>query len=650
MSGRAATLLIGAVLLAAGGCAKITPVTRVVLVTFDTTRADRIGCYGYEEGRTPNLDAFAAGGVLFDNAVSQVPTTLPSHATMFTGQFPQDHGVRYNIFYSLDESAKTLAESLQAAGFATAGFPASQVVAAAYGLNQGFDHYVDPPAEGEGVPGHHGMRSATEGVDLTLDWLANSEADKSFVWLHLYDPHWPYTPPFPYSSEFRERRYDGEIAYADAEFGRLLDTLEQDPAWERTLVIVAGDHGEGLYEHDERWHTILLYETTQHVPLIVGAPGATAGRVDTAVTLADLMPTVLDLTGVNAPGEMRGRSWRPALEGRSLTPRDVYFESLAGSLIYGWAELHGIRYGRWKLIDSSEPELFDLDSDPGETENLADVEPQRVADLRAALEELKIPLKGGSGASSSAEIEIDPETRAMFESLGYTAGGGGSAAGAPNPRDLIFLEPELLNGQNAVAARDWKGVEEFCKYTLERDGTNKWALINMSKALDKLDRYDEAIQHAELFIGVYPESAMGYDTKANIQMGRKEKVEALETLRAGMSREALSSSELLRYKALVVGFDLAATNICSEQVPSALARHAKSGRMHVLQARCRIRDGDTKGALASLQLASEIGFTRIAELAKTDDFAGLSEHPTFIELTGGSDSTGEGSAPPVDPQ
>ncbi len=642
MIGRLTAVLIGLVLMAAAGCGSIKPVTRVVLVTLDTTRADRIGCYGHADAKTPNLDALAAEGVLFENAVSQVPTTLPSHSTMFTGQFPQDHGVRYNVFYSLAESADTLAESLKGAGFATAGFPASQVVSASHGLNQGFDVYVDPPERGEGGPGHGGARTAGEGVDLALDWLGQNDGGKQFLWLHFYDPHWPYTPPFPYSSEFRERRYDGEIAYTDAQLGRLLEALKNDPRWDRTLVVVAGDHGEGLYDHDERWHTMLVYETTQHVPLIVRAPAATVGRIHETVTLADLMPTVLDLAGVNAPGPMRGRSWRPALEGESLTPRDAYFESLAGSLIYGWAELHGIRYGRWKLIDSGQPELFDLDNDPGEKENLADVEPQRVADLRAELEALKKPLQGESAARDSAEVEIDPETLAMFESLGYTSGGGGSAAGAPHPKDLIFLEPELLDGQTAVAAGDWGTVEEFCKYTLERDATNKWALMHMAKALNRLDRVDEALRHAELFVRIYPESPNGYDVKSNIQMEHEQKAEALETLQLGLANEALSKSELLRYKALVVGFDLRADDICSDQVPAAMRRHGKSGRIRILQARCQMRSGDSDGALATLRRAKEIGFKRIAELAKAEDFAELADHPTFLELAGDAD--------PVDPQ
>ncbi len=642
MIGRLLSLFVGGVLVAAAGCGSIVPVTRVVLVTFDTTRADRIGCYGYDDARTPNLDALAAEGVLFENAIAQVPTTLPSHATMFTGQFPQDHGVRYNVFYSLAESAETLAESLKTAGFATAGFPASQVVSASHGLNQGFDVYIDPPAAGEGMPGHGGARTAEEGVDLTLEWLANNGESKQFAWLHFYDPHWPYTPPFPYSSQFRERRYDGEIAYADAQLGRLLEALKDDPRWDRTLVIVAGDHGEGLYDHDERWHTMLVYETTQHVPLIVRAPAATTGRIAETVTLADLMPTVLDLAGVNAPGPMRGRSWRPALEGGELESRDIYFESLAGSLIYGWAELHGIRYGRWKLIDSGEPELFDLENDPGENDNLAGVEAQRVADLRAELELLKKPLQGDSGAADAAEIEIDPETLAMFESLGYTSGGGGSAAGAPHPKDLIFLEPELLDGQHAVAARDWDAVAEFCKYTLERDATNKWALLHMAKALNRLDRVEEALRHADLFVRIYPDSAMGYDEKSNIQMEQKQKPEALATLQAGLAQEALSTSELLRYKALVVGFDLEAGDVCTGQIPAALKLHSNSGRIRILQARCQMHAGDPEGALATLERAKEIGFTRFAELAKAEDFAELADHPTFLKLAGDADS--------VDPQ
>ena len=233
-------------------------------------------------------------------------------------------------------------------------------------------------------------------MDRALAWLDDQTgADRQFMWLHFYDPHAPYLPPFPYSSTHRERPYDGELAYADAQFGRLMERLRADPAWDRTLVIVVGDHGEGLHEHGERFHANLVYETTQRVPLIIRATGARAVRVAEPVSLVDITPTVLDYVGLDSSAEFRGVSLRGCVEGDSPEKRDIYFESLAGSLNYGWAELRGVRYGDWKLIDSDTPELFNLADDPGELNNLAELEAQQVEDLRASLADLRQPLERG---------------------------------------------------------------------------------------------------------------------------------------------------------------------------------------------------------------------------------------------------------------
>ena len=352
---RRARRWLPALLLIAAGCGSA-DVERIVVVTFDTTRASRLGCYGHELAETPNLDAFAAESVLFERAVSPVPTTLPSHSTMFTGVYPQDHGVRYNLLFRLGPEALTVAEILGAEGFATGGFPATFILDERFGLNQGFDTYANAPRPDDGGTSHRTaiMRSASDGVDLALDWLSSRQG-KVFAWLHFYDPHWPYTPPFPYSSRFRDRPYDGELAYTDSQFGRFIKALREDPSWDRTAVIVAGDHGEGLYEHDERFHATLVYETTQHVPLIVRTPDSRAGRIAEPVGIVDLTPTILDLAGVDPPEDLRGVSLVPALRGTEPERRDLYFESHAGSLSYGWERLSGLRYGRWKLIDSSTP-------------------------------------------------------------------------------------------------------------------------------------------------------------------------------------------------------------------------------------------------------------------------------------------------------
>jgi arylsulfatase A-like enzyme len=616
------------------GCGGARPATRVVIVTLDTTRADHLGCYGYAKAATPNLDRLADESVLFENAVSPVPTTLPSHSTMFTGLYPQDHGVRYNLMFRLGSSAETLAEVLHGDGYATAGFPAVFIVGHKFGIDQGFDTYADPPTpeSAKGDPSVHGGRSAAKGVDDALAWLGAQAADgKQFLWVHLYDPHIPYSPPFPYSSQYRDRPYDGEIAYMDAQLGRLIDALRRSPRWSSTLLIVVGDHGEGLYDHRERQHSSQVYESTQHVPLIVHAPGAGKARVAEPVSLADLFPTVLDYTGL--PGRnVRGLSLRSQIEGHSAKElRDVYFESLAGSLNYGWAELRGVRHGAWKLIDAPTPELYRLDQDPGETDNLASREPERLAELRAALGALRDPLATATPSEPAHDPVLDPATERLLASLGYVTGGaGGSSADAPAPSSVIDLEPELLAGQSAVAQGQWSQVESLCRYVLERDPTNKWSLVNLASALSNTGRAREAQDWAAKLIELYPEAEQAY-----FQLGQALKLQgALRKAQDVFDRAVgkLPDSESLAYYRLVNAFDLRLPGLCEEGVPAAVTKFGRSGTIRVLLARCQARAGDSTAALATLGQAVDRGFRQIELLKEADEFRGLADKPAFREL------------------
>jgi arylsulfatase A-like enzyme len=632
----ARTLLLGAAILAVAGCGGSVPRTsRVLLVTFDTTRADRLGCYGYADAATPVLDGLAREGVLFEQAVSPVPTTLPSHSTMFTGLYPQDHGVRYNILYRLAPAADTLAEALSGAGFATAGFPAAAVVSKRFGIDQGFETWVDPPAPENAARvsthPHGSSRLAGDGVDLAIDWFAKHADRDAFVWLHFYDPHWPYAPPFPYSSKYRDRPYDGEIAYADAQLGRLLDVLRNDGRWDETLVIVAGDHGEGLYDHNERYHSTLIYESTQHVPLIVRAPGATVGRIAEPVTLADLMPTVLDLTGVEGPTALRGISLRPALEGGNVPPRDVYFESLTGAINYGWAELFGVRYGDWKLIDSNEPELYNLADDPHEANNLVDYEPDRLAELRGALDVIGEPLDVG-GASEAELDTLDEETEAMLTSLGYVAGGAqaGRSADAPHPKRFIDLEPEMLDAQGAMARGDYAAVEDTSSYVLSRDPTNVWALGMLSKALLNLDRPLDALTPQRRLVELDPDNERFLVDLATVyrRLGRTEDV--LETLDTAV--EAHPDSERLHYLQLVARLEGGEGEVCETPIREAVERFPESSRIAVLEARCAARRDDLSGAMSAIGRAVELGFERLEFFEENEEFAKVVSTDVFREF------------------
>jgi len=629
------------VLVCAAGCGgPAAPVSRVVIVTFDTTRADRLGCYGYEDAETPNVDRFAEGAVLFENVVSPVPTTLPSHSTIFTGLYPQDHGVRYNLVFRLGQDALTLAEVMSDAGFATAGIPATFILARKFGLDQGFDTYPEPPG-GPGAMGdpraHNGV-PAEEIVDHALAWI-DEQADeaKFFLWVHFYDPHAPYAPPFPYSAKFRDRPYDGEIAYVDAQLGRLLDHLRETPRWEETLVLLAGDHGEGLYEHAERFHASLVYQSTIEVPLIVHAPGVAPRRVTEPVGLVDVMPTVLDLAGIRGPANLRGVSLKPALHGGDLARRDLYFESLAGALNYGWAELKGVRYGDWKLIDSDKPELFDLNEDPGEHGNLAGLEGDRVQELREALGRVAEPLEAAATAEVVHDPVLDAEHEAFLASLGYVgSGSGGAAAGAVHPREIIDLEPELLAAQSAVGAQAWDRLEEVCRYVLSRDPNNKFALTNLVTALLWTERASEAQDHAKRLIELYPDNERGYALFARTYHAQGLTEQAHEVLIRGL--EVKPDSESLGYLALVAGFDLEQEDVCREGVPAAMIRHPESSRMRVLRARCQARAGETEVVIETLREAVERGFRQFDRLEESGEFSEIEKLSAYEELVASVES------------
>ena len=345
----------------------------VLLVTIDTLRADRVGAYGSRAGLTPTLDRLAAEGVRIDRAYAHVPLTLPSHTTLMTGALPFTNGVRDNGSFRFDGQRPTLATALKGAGYRTGAFVASFVLDARFGLNAGFDDYDDRNGS-RSAGGDLAVleRRADDMVDAALAWIgpASPAATPWFAWLHLYDPHDPYDPPEPFKSRLAGDAYGGEVAFADAQIGRALQTLRERGQLDRTLVVVAADHGESLGEHQERTHGLFVYDATTRVPLLLWAPAALAPAVVRGpVGLVDVMPTVLDLVGVPRCPATGAVSW-PAARGQPVEDRDVYLEALNANLTRHWAPLTALVAGTMKFIDLPEAELYDLAADPGETRNL----------------------------------------------------------------------------------------------------------------------------------------------------------------------------------------------------------------------------------------------------------------------------------------
>jgi arylsulfatase A-like enzyme/Flp pilus assembly protein TadD len=424
----------------AGGDAQRVP-ANVVLITLDTVRADRLGAYGGPPGLTPHLDRLAARGVVFEQATSAAPLTLPSHATLLTGLEPIRHRLHVNGGGRLHGDVPTLATRLAAAGDRTGAFVASYVLDHRFGLARGFATYDDAIVKTDRVGALEAERPANEVIDRALDWLARGDSAPFFLWVHLYDAHAPYAPPEPYRSRFTDRPYDGEIAFLDAQVGRLLERLP-----ERTVIAVTADHGEGLGEHGETTHGLLLHQSTLRVPLFVVAPGLRPRRIAEAVSLVDVASTLLGLSssgesGASAP--LPGRDLSRALLDGVEPPRATLLSETRYPATLGWAPLVAARRGRWKVIEAATgdreralSELFDLDADAGETVD-------RALDARRELAELRRTLAESAAEAGDVRHEdgtaLDREARAALASLGYAAPSRSpvATAGATDPRTQV---------------------------------------------------------------------------------------------------------------------------------------------------------------------------------------------------------------------
>jgi arylsulfatase A-like enzyme/Flp pilus assembly protein TadD len=474
----------------------------VVLVTLDTTRADRLGCYGYAAGRTPNLDVLAEGGVRFANAYSQVPLTLPSHASIMTGRYPYAHGVHNNGTYALGAGTTTLAQVLKGKGYKTAAFVASFSVDSRFGLDRGFDVYDDNFQSDSPFKSANSERKAEEVFQAFEPWFdKNAGGDAPFfVWIHFFDPHLPYNPPSPFREQFGERLYDGEVSYMDAIFGLVMRKLVARKLLNSTLVVAAGDHGESFGEKGESGHGIFLYEPAIHVPLIVFAEGRLpAGAVVPArVRLIDILPTILDLTETPVPDKVQGRSLVPYIQKKKTADLENVLETFYPRENFGWAALTGLMAEQWKFIHAPTDELYDLREDPAESHNVA-AGNRAAADLKTRLD---ASLKSAVGAAASGRA-LTEEEKSRLRSLGYVDYSDPKArSGTADPKDRIG---ELKMIQDA---------EKF-----EYEG-----------------RFAEAEELHVRMLALRPDAASSYINLALIQARLKKFEEAMATLKKGLER------------------------------------------------------------------------------------------------------------------
>ena len=398
----------------------------VLLVTIDTLRADRLGAYGDGRARTPNLDSLARAGARFAHAFAAAPVTLPSHASLLTGLLPPEHGVRGNGVFRLGPRSRTLAEALKARGYATGAFVAAAPLNHRYGLGRGFDAYDDAFLRRGGTHFELAERPAADVTAAALAWLS-AQRSPVFLWVHYFDPHHPYDPPAAFRGD---DPYRGEIASVDASFGGLLSAWDARAQEGGSIVAVTADHGEAFGEHREESHSLFVYDTTLHVPLLVRAAGVAAGTViERSIATTDLAATLLQLANAGAP--LPGHDLFAPGGAAAGTP--LYAETLAPRLDFGWSDLRAWRDGRYKFIRAPRPELYDVAADPGEAHDLAASEPETARRLSRALEDY---LAKSGDAQTLARA--DPAESEALRSLGYVQGPGGRGSGA-DPKDKVDI-------------------------------------------------------------------------------------------------------------------------------------------------------------------------------------------------------------------
>src|SRR3989442_241121 len=508
----------------------------VVVVTIDTLRPDHVYCYGYRDVETPTLDSLAQRGVLFDQAVAQTPLTPPSHASIFTGQYPNAHHVRNTAGFILPSSSRPLAKILQEQGWDTAAFIGSAVLKRIFGFNLGFAVYDDqmpkpgPSDEFREDP----ERRAGVVVDRAIQWLNAQSGKPFFLWVHLYDPHLPYDPPSPFRERYKDHLYDGEIAYTDRELRRLIDVVGTK-APQNTLIAVLSDHGESLGEHGEYTHGVFLYDATLRIAFLMAGPGIPAGlRIKQQVRSIDFLPTLLELMGGKAPDQVQGASLVPAFSGRPVATGVSYGETLYPKMNMGWAELRSIRSGQWKYVRAPKPELYDLSRDPGETTNVIHQHPAETERFESLLKGIISSVADGTTEKVETKL-VDEQTVEELKSLGYLSGFAPRmyelTGQGVDPKNRTHILKLLAEAENPTAKASDPRRVNLLHQALAEDPDNPSLYYQLGGRYEKAGRYKDAMNLYRTALA------------RGIQSGRLHSRIADLLLREGKKEEAISEYE-----------------------------------------------------------------------------------------------------------
>jgi arylsulfatase A-like enzyme/Flp pilus assembly protein TadD len=502
------------------------PALNVVLITIDTLRADHLGCYGYKQIKTPNIDGLAADGVRFESAFAVVPVTLPSHSSMLTGTYPMLSGMHDFSGNKLSPLQPTLASVLKQAGYQTGAVIGAAVLDSRFGLNQGFDFYYDhfDFSRLDEANLDEMERPGNVVADVALEWLAKNSQRKFFLWMHLYDPHFPYHPPEPYSHEYAAQPYDGEIAFADEQVGRLLRFLKEKGIYQNTVIVLCGDHGESLGEHGERTHGFFIYNATMHVPLIIRLPESrlpekAARTVADPVSLVDLMPTVLGAVGLEIPSQVQGRSLLPELRvDQTARYRVLYGETFMPRIHFNWSELRGSENTKYHFIDAPRPELYDLSKDPGEVHNLFTEKKAVAEEMRAKL--VSLIRDYSAGKEMAEKTGLDPALMERLKALGYAGFSGGgdptsndptiSSRNLPDPKDRIVTY-ELISDAIADSqhGRYQESIEKL-KSVIKTEPNSVPAHYLQGLDYSRLKMFAEAVDELQKTVQLSPDYALAF--------------------------------------------------------------------------------------------------------------------------------------------
>lgn len=622
-----------ALLILAFGCAKERPVSRgpIVIISVDTLRADHLPAYGYGGVRTPNIDALAKGGIVFDEAWSNVPLTLPSHVSMLTGALPAQNGVRNNLGYRFDAAAHpTIPALLKSRGYATGAAVSAYVLRGSTGLSGAFDWYDDAMDDSEGASVADLQRSGMRTVAAARQWIDANRSKPFFFLLHVYEPHAPYAPPEPFRTQYAGHEYDGEIAAADAAVGAFVQFLRERKLYDDATIVFMSDHGEGLGDHGESQHGIFLYREAIHVPLILKLPRSEHGgtRVSTPVELIDLLPTIAEIAGLHLQTKPAGRSLMAIAAGEK-PDRRIFSETMYPRIHLGLSDLASLIDGSHHYIDAPRAELFDMKSDPAEKQNLAASERRMAAAMKGEI--------GRFDRTLAAPTAISGEEAAKLSALGYLSATAPAAASG-DPKDAIADIESVGAAANLTESGRAADAVAMLRGVVERNPRFADAWSQLGRACERAGRVDESIAAYRRALEISPmlvdEAAISL-AQSYLEVGQFD--EAIAHAKIAVAAHPGAAHAVLA-RALLSKGDFAAAASEAEWLINDPARHVEG---LVAMAQVRIAESRLDEAVALVEKARLdaskqddkrvplLAFVRGDLLAKRGDIAGAKR--AFLE-------------------